>query len=346
MLSLEDINHQYDSAFSVKNINIDVPEGKVVSLLGPSGCGKSTILRLVAGLEKPQSGSIRINGECVASDRHFTPPEARGVGFVFQDYALFPHMTVAQNIAYSLDGATHLSLSSGAKSKRIQETLKQVYLTDCASAYPYMLSGGQQQRVALARAIAPEPKLILLDEPYAGLDSRLREEIRDDVLHMLKRVGATVLLVTHDSEEAMFMSDSIYVMKNGDIQQSGDPEDLYLRPQNAFVAEFFGEVNRIDGSVKDGKIDSPFGRFKVKDKVSQASLIIRNEAFSIGNKKTPNAEVVATRMMGNDNLIHLSVPFGKKLLHLHARTSGKRPPRIGDKVTLSVDRSQVFVFPT
>ena len=352
MLRFEEVSHCYGEVKSVGAIDLEVAKGQVVSLLGPSGCGKTTILRVAAGLESPCEGAVYLDDICVGGEGHDIPPEQRGIGFVFQDYALFPHMTVRENILYSLNGANHLSLTAKQKSARVNEVLEQLDLGDYAEEIPHTLSGGQQQRVALARALAPKPKLILLDEPYAGLDSRLRERIRDDMLHVLKEEGTAVLMVTHDSEEAMFMSDFIYVMHHGRIEQSGRPIDLYCRPQSAFVAEFFGEVNRIDGPVKKGRLQSPFGAFDVANangKTDRASLVIRHEALKIeanGSKGSRNAEVMETRLLGRFSLIHLSMPTEEgEVLHLHARVPGLNMLQVGEQVTLSVDSSQVFVFP-
>ena len=351
MLSFRHISHRYSRHPSVNEINLDIADGQVVSLLGPSGCGKSTILRLAAGLERPETGSITLDGSVVAGGEDFTPPEKRGIGFVFQDYALFPHMTVRENILYGLDSISYAEMNAAARNARIDEVLTQVDLVEYVDAMPHELSGGQQQRVALARALAPKPKLVLLDEPYAGLDSRLRERIRDDMLHVLKETGTAVLLVTHDSEEAMFMSDYIYVMRKGRIEQGGRPIDLYCRPGSAFVAEFFGEVNRIDGPVVNNRMISPLGEFDLSgqndDGAERASLVIRHEALIIGNGESPNAEVMETRLLGRYSLIHLSMPddHGEEW-HLHARVPGLNMLEPGQKVTLSVDPNQVFVFPT
>ena len=346
MLSLNNVSHHYGDFQSVEAIDLEVEKGGVASLLGPSGCGKSTILRLVAGLERPSGGEIRLDGHLVAGGGGFVPPERRGVGLVFQDYALFPHMTVAENILYGLEGGVGGKASKGRR-RRLDEVLEQVDLAGHADAFPHMLSGGQQQRVALARSLAPKPGLMLLDEPYAGLDSRLRERVRDDMLHVLKAAGTTVLMVTHDSEEAMFMSEHIHVMEQGRIKESGRPIDLYCRPKSAFVAEFFGEVNRLSGPVVDGELQTPFGRFEVDagSGASEASLIIRHEALMINDEEEPNAEVMETRLLGRYSLIHLSMPMPDgQDLHLHARIPGLNMIPPGQRVSLSVDRDQVFVF--
>ena len=348
MLTLDKVSHRYGQFQSVDSIDLDIGEGKVVSLLGPSGCGKSTVLRLAAGLERPSGGEIRLDGQLVAGEGSFVPPERRRVGLVFQDYALFPHMTVAENVLYGLHGVHGGSLDGKARRRRLGEALEQVDMQAHSEAFPHMLSGGQQQRVALARALAPKPKVMLLDEPYAGLDTRLRERIRDDMLHVLKRSGTTVLMVTHDSEEAMFMSDFIHVMRSGRVVESGRPIDLYCRPRSAFVAEFFGEVNRVTGPVVDGELQTPFGRFEIGGggDVSEATLVIRHEALEIRDGQPPNAEVMETRLLGRYSLIHLSVPMpdGLEDLHVHARIPGLNMIPPGQQVSLSVDRTQVFVF--
>ncbi len=346
MLTFQDVSHTYGETPSVKDISIQIRKGEVVSLLGPSGCGKSTILRLASGLEQPDTGTIMLDGRVVASSDNFVPPEERGIGLVFQDYALFPHMTVRRNILFGLEGRDN-RMSREEKETRVNDVLEYVDLAGLGEILPDELSGGQQQRVALARALAPEPRLILMDEPYAGLDSRLRERIRDDMLHILKETGTAVLMVTHDSEEAMFMSDRIYVMRSGRIEQAGRPIDLYCRPHNAFVAEFFGEVNRVEGVIEKGNLLTPLGNFDVPEGTTghNASLIIRHEGLVIGNGEEPNAEVMETRLLGRYSLVHLSMPVPKgEDLHLHARVPGLNMLSPGQKVKLSVDPSQVFIF--
>ena len=349
MLEFNNISHAYGQTPSIYDINLTVNNGEVVSLLGPSGCGKSTILRLAAGLEAPLAGEIYLDGNLIASADHMTPAEDRGIGLVFQDYALFPHMSVYDNIVYSLRGNKSQHLTSGDIDKKIRDALDHVDLAEYAKAMPHELSGGQQQRVALARALAPEPKLILLDEPYSGLDSRLRERIRDDMLHILKELNTSVLMVTHDSEEAMFMSDQIMVMRRGYIEQSGRPIDLYCRPQNPFVAEFFGEVNRFDGMVTGQTFKTPFGDFPIEDanEGQPASLVIRHEGLMVHNESAPNAEIVETRLLGRYTFIHLSMGLDNgEELHLHARIPGLNMFAPGDQVALTIDESQAFIFPS
>ena len=278
MLQFEHIHHSYNGIPSVNDVSFHAEAGEVVSLLGPSGCGKTTLLRLAAGLEQPHQGTIRLYDKVISSSEFHKPPEHRGIGYMFQDYALFPHLTVIENVVFGLPQ------KGSAKTKRGLDALEEVGIDELCDMYPHELSGGQQQRVALARALAPKPSVILLDEPYAGLDSRLRERIRDQMLHVLKASSAAAIMVTHDAEEAMFMSDRIVVLRDGCVVQTGRPVNLYCQPSSAFVAEFFGEVNRIEGIIKNDRVITPIGEFAAPKSLvegSAASVVIRHEALVI-----------------------------------------------------------------
>ena len=343
MLEIRNLAHAYNGTPSVRDVSLTVSEGEVVTLLGPSGCGKTTLLRLAAGLETPRAGEIWLKDVQVSSAHNMVPPEKRGIGFMFQDYALFPHLSVIENVVFGLPERGSLAVRRGL------EVLEDVNITNLADSYPHELSGGQQQRVALARALAPKPAVILLDEPYAGLDSRLRERIRDQMLHVLKATKTAALMVTHDAEEAMFMSDRIIVLRDGEVTQAGRPVNLYCQPNSAFVAEFFGEVNRVDGTVTKGQIDTPVGSFpasKIMKDGDRASIVIRYEALQIepDNSAGANAVVMEARLLGRASLIHLSVPTGTDELHLHARVPGLNSFAEGTKVRISVDPAQAFVF--
>ena len=342
MLEFDQVQHAYNGTQSVNSVSFYVERGEVVSLLGPSGCGKTTLLRLAAGLEKPRGGCIRLDGRLLSDSQVTIPPEQRGIGYMFQDYALFPHLTVLQNVTFGL------SNRGSGSTRRGLDVLEQVGIENAADLYPHELSGGQQQRVALARALAPNPAVILLDEPYAGLDSRLRERIRDEMLHVLRAANAVALMVTHDAEEAMFMSDRIVVLRNGKVVQSGRPVNLYCQPNSAFVAEFFGEVNRVEGVVANKKVSTPLGNFDAPGGLNngcEASVIIRHEALFIdpGNDGVV-AEVMESRLLGRASLIHLSVPTGRSQIHLHARIPGLNSIEVGSQVRVRVDPSQAFVF--
>jgi len=348
-IRFEHISHRYGSVASVTDINFEVGEGEVVSLLGPSGCGKTTLLRLAAGFETPDSGQIMQGADILSSATKIVPPEQRQMGLVFQSYALFPHMTIIKNVMFGLHNQTK------ADTERAHALLAEMDLSDCRDKYPHELSGGQQQRVALARALAPTPKLILLDEPYSGLDSRLRERVRDQMLHALRLSGTAALMVTHDAEEAMFMSDRIIVLKEGKIEQQGRPIDLYCRPKTAFVAEFFGEVNRIPAIGHKGQVKSLFGTL-ASDLISDgqaAVIVIRHEGLhvSIDGQESKEDGVEAfvqeTHLLGRSSLLHLSVPATDQHgeLHLHARIPGLNSFAEGARVRLSIDPAQAFVFP-
>ena len=345
MLEFRHVRHAYNGTPSVDDISFTVSQGEVVTLLGPSGCGKTTLLRLAAGLERPTDGEIWLDDRLVSDATQMVAPETRGVGFMFQDYALFPHLTVLENVLFGLKD------KGSAAMRRGLDVLAETNIENLADSYPHELSGGQQQRVALARALAPRPSVILLDEPYAGLDSRLRERIRDQMLHVLKAAGTAALMVTHDAEEAMFMSDNIIVMRHGEVQQTGRPVNLYCQPNTAFVAEFFGEVNRLEGRVSKGCIQTVLGCFDAPPSMVEgdaASIVIRHEGLIIepdGTGDDANAFVMEARLLGRASLIHLSVPTGTDELHFHARVPGLNSLQTGSPVRITVDASQVFVFP-
>ena len=346
MLEFRHISHAYDGSLSVNDVSFNVSEGEVVTLLGPSGCGKTTLLRLAAGLESPLQGEIWLDDRMVSDAGSVVAPETRGVGFMFQDYALFPHLNVLENVLFGLRD------KGSAATRRGLDVLAETSIEHLADSYPHELSGGQQQRVALARALAPRPSVILLDEPYAGLDSRLRERIRDQMLHVLKAAGTAALMVTHDAEEAMFMSDNIIVMRDGQVQQTGRPVNLYCQPNSAFVAEFFGEVNRLEGQVSNGRIETVLGTFDAPDRMRDgdaASIVIRHEALNIepnGTGEDANAFVMEARLLGRASVIHLSVPTGTSELHFHARVPGLNSLQTGSPVRVTVDKAQTFVFPS
>jgi len=345
-LELEGLGHAYGRLTAVEDFSLTVNSGEVVCLLGPSGCGKTTVLRLAAGLERLQQGRVVINGRVVASDSVHVPPEDRNIGLVFQDYALFPHLTVRENVAFGLKGG-----QARDRSSRIGEVLETVGIADLADRYPHALSGGQQQRVALARALAPAPPLILFDEPFSGLDARLRDQVRDQTLHVLKRSGQAALLVTHDAEEAMFMADRIAVMRAGRNLQTAPPDALYCSPVNAFVAEFFSEVNRIYAIAKNGTVATPFGALPAAGLAdgTPAEILIRPEALKLSSVDRPedgSARVLASRMLGRTSLVHLcTCQQIDEEIHLHARVPGRFLPAEDAVLRVTLDPSQAFVFP-
>ncbi|MCA8907857.1 MAG: ABC transporter ATP-binding protein, partial [Rhodospirillaceae bacterium] len=309
-------------------------------------CGKSTLLRVAAGLEDVQTGEVHIGGRRMAGGGDAVPPERRGVGLVFQDYALFPHLSVLDNVAFGLIG-----LDPAQRRRRAAVCLDQVGMAGFAKMYPHTLSGGQQQRVALARALAPQPHVMLLDEPFSGLDVLLRDRVRDETLHVLKRAGTSTLLVTHDPEEAMFLSDRIALMARGRIVQAGPPAELYCYPQTPFVARFFGEVNQIPGRVDGAKVTTPAGPVDAPDLPAgtPVDVLIRPEALSVslGTPGGVRAYVMAARLLGRTSLVHLRMEGGEAgPIHLHARVPGVFLPAEGTAVSIALDPRQAFVFPS
>lgn len=342
-LELRGLRHRYDTVLAVDDVSLSVQPGEVVCLLGPSGCGKSTVLRIAAGLETPERGTVVIDSRVVTGEGTMVPPEERGVGLVFQDFALFPHLSVGRNVGFGLKG-----MDAARRERRVYEILNSVGMAEYAHRYPHTLSGGQQQRVALARALASNPPVVLLDEPFSGLDARLRDKVRDQTLHALKASGAATLMVTHDAEEAMFMADRIAAMRDGRIVQTGTPDGLYCSPVDAYVAELFGEVNRLRGEVRDGVVPTPFGELRGGDFAngSEVLILIRPEALHLSQAPgKPVARVIAARMLGRTSLIHMSIRDADGTdLHLHARSPGRFLPAEGQELSVALDSSQAFVF--
>ena len=341
-LVLENVAHDFGKVRAVDSFNLTVEAGEVVCLVGPSGCGKSTVLRLAAGLEDLQQGRITINGRVVAGGTRTVPPEERQLGLVFQDYALFPHLDVLDNVAFGLSQG-----SSADKRGAAMKVLEQVGMTRSAGAYPHTLSGGEQQRVALARALAPKPSLMLLDEPFSGLDVRLRDAVRDETLALLKAAGTPTLLVTHDPGEAMRMADRIAVMRSGRLIQVGTPDEIYYHPANAFVAGFFSDINVLDGVVEGNSIRTPGGDLAVNgyENGREVSVIVRNDGVKLApsGAGSATAKVKSARILGPYGVVSLELAETGDTLTAHV--PGTALPEPGASVHVEFDRRQAFVFP-
>ena len=350
-LSLDGLSCAFDDVQAVDDLSIDIRGGEIVCLLGPSGCGKSTTLRIAAGVEHQQKGRVLVEGRAVSDAAVHLPPEARSIGLMFQDFALFPHLTVAENVAFGLKGAKR---DRGAV---VQEYLKRVGLPGFDGKYPHMLSGGEQQRVALARALAPKPRVMLMDEPFSGLDNRLRDEVRDEALSILKDEGAAVLLVTHEPGEAMRMADRIALMRAGRIVQVGAPYHIYNYPVDREAAGFFSDINVVHGVVQSRQTDTPFGLFLTPGLVDQAEveIIIRPQHLDIhedtGTAPPGSAEcgvhargrVERARFMGAQSLIEVRMDHDGAVLR--ATVPHAFLPEKGTPLWLGLRRDRCFVFP-
>ena len=293
MIRLDGVTKRFGGATAVDDASLCVAGGEVVALLGPSGCGKTTLLRLIAGFERPDGGSIEVDRRVVAGST-WVAPEARRVGMVFQDYALFPHLTVAANVGFGLPRRE--------RAERVAELLRLTRLEGLERRYPHELSGGQQQRVALARALAPAPELVLLDEPWSNVDPFLRESLRAEVTDIIRPLGVTVLLVTHDREEAFSLADRIALMREGTIVQEGTAEQLYFAPASRWAAEFVGVANVLPGRVVAGRVETALGAFPANgaSSANAAQVLVRPELLELEPSPSGAAEVVAREFRGHD----------------------------------------------
>ena len=356
VISVRGLKKAYTSSHgpvqAVKNIDLDVAENEFVVLLGPSGCGKTTTLRCVAGLERPDGGSIEIGGEVVNSveSGRFVPPENRNIGMVFQSYAVWPHLNVYQNVALPLtDGRQRLPKSQIRD--RVMESLGLVRMDGLANRPVTDLSGGQQQRVALARAIVTRPMVLLMDEPLSNLDARLREEMRLELKKIAGSIGVTSLYVTHDQAEALSLGDKICVMKDGEIQQMGSPEDVYSRPPNQFVAEFVGDMNFIKGKVTGpGQVDSPLGLRACElppdcPVGSAVTLAIRPHHLGLSERSDASAPslegtVVSKTYLGDATLFELELSG----VTVEIRLSGESHFTVGQRASLILPADHWHVY--
>ena len=342
-LTFERLSHAYDGTIAVRDVDLDIAPGEVVCLLGPSGCGKTTLLRLAAGLEVPLSGRILVNGLETAGPSAFVPPERRGTGLMFQDYALFPHLSIAQNVAFGLD---RLPRREAAREARL--ALRRVGLEAYADDYPHALSGGEQQRVALARAIAPRPSVLLMDEPFSGLDRRLRDSVRDETLAVLRETRATCIVVTHDPEEAMRMADRIALMRAGALVQVGTPRELYSKPVDLMAARFFSELNEIPGVVGAGAVSTPLGAFPVPAGLTPGAEVdvgVRPQGVICAAPSEPGAagRILKRRFLGEVDLLEIAVE-GLDFT-LQARLRGAEELNVGDDVSVTLAPADVLIFP-
>ncbi len=343
-LELTDVAQRYDTHHVVRNVGFQLEPGTIACLLGPSGCGKTTLLRCIAGFEDIISGEIRIRDQLMSRPGYAVPPEKRRVGMVFQDYALFPHLTVAGNIAFGI-----AELAEADRMRRVDELLARVGLTGQERKYPHELSGGQQQRVALARALAPRPELVLLDEPFSNLDIDLRERLAMEVREILKNQGVTAVMVTHDQHEAFTMADEIGVMFDGEIQQWDTPYNLYHHPANRFVADFVGLGAFVPGKVVDAQhVAIPIGIVKSAtplpwNKDSAVEVLLRPNEVVLDDNSTMRAEILHKAFRGAEILYSLRLPDGSELLSL---VSACHNHALGEQIGVSLNAHRVTAFAT
>ncbi|WP_244520563.1 ABC transporter ATP-binding protein [Aliiruegeria lutimaris] len=351
-LEIHAISRRFDGRDVVTDVSLQVAPGQVTCLLGPSGCGKSTTLRIVAGVDRQSSGNISVEGRVVSDDRIHMPPEHRGIGLMFQDFALFPHLSVAQNVAFGLDGGYR------ANRKRVEELLERVDLSEFLDTYPHQLSGGEQQRVALARALAPRPAIMLMDEPFSGLDNRLRDDIRDRTLELLKEENTSVLLVTHEPDEAMRMADEIALMRAGRVVQRGAPYHIYNNPVDRAAAGFFSDINIVRGFSRGALTETPFGQFLTPGHADGApvEIVIRPQHLRIdfdrkGRGPNPTASdgaaargvVERARFIGRESLVEFRMDHDGTILK--ATVPAVFLPKPGTPLWLTLRRDRCFVFP-
>ena len=350
-LEVKNLSRSFGKLCVVDGISFKINSGQVTCLLGPSGCGKSTSLRMIAGVEKPSSGQIFVDNELISDQHYQVPAEARSIGLMFQDFALFPHLNVQQNVCFGLAGAKEY------QKERSQALLEKVGLSHLALQYPHSLSGGEQQRVALIRALAPQPKIMLMDEPFSGLDDRLRDEIRDETFQLLKLEDTAVLMVTHDPQEAMKVADEIALMRNGKILQKGAPYNIYNTPVDQKALQFFSDANAIQAILKGSLAETPFGQFFAPglSDGSKIDIVFRPQHVRIDfdrNGKGPSPTVAQgvaargvvkrARFIGNESLVEFDMDFGGTI---KASVPNVFLPNLGLPLWLTIPRDKCYIFP-
>jgi len=346
ILDVKQLSHFFGEKEALTNLNFSINHNSIVSVLGPSGCGKTTLIRLIAGLEQIQNGEIFLEKSLVANKNLNVPPEKRSISYVFQDFALFPHMTVLENISFAAG-------SKSNKKQLIDQVINLSKVENFLDKYPHSLSGGEQQRVALARSIAVQPKLLLLDEPFSDLDINLKREIIDDTLHLINSLESSAIVVTHNAEEAMFLSDTILVMEKGKLLQIGTPHEIYFKPSTLYVASLFGETNIFQSKVDDNTCLTPLGRIKVSNLPNNqdVDVVIRPEAIKLNLEKSPllnpnSGVVVDSKFLGNSAIIHMTVNDERNNKHhIHSKVMGNFLPPPASSVSVTLDEDHVFIFP-
>lgn len=337
-LRTEGLHHRYGETAVLHGVDLEIDAGETLTLLGPSGCGKTTLLRSIAGLERPAGGHVVIGDETMSGPSTWVPPEKRRVGMVFQEWALFPHLSVADNVGYGLARADR----SGPM---VDQALELVGLAGLGVRMPHTLSGGQQQRVALARALAPRPRVLLLDEPFSNLDTSLRVEVRTEVHRLLHELEITAVFVTHDQEEAFVLGDRVAVMRDGHVCQVGTPQGIYHRPADRWVAEFVGSVSVLHGDAAGGHVDTLVGTVPVAPDLHGAvDVLLRPEhlALQAPGNGAATAEVELVEFYGHDAMVFVAIDGAR----LQVRTGPMVDVQRGDRVGVAFVADQAAAFPT
>tara|TARA_Y100001960_G_scaffold316364_1_gene383159 strand:- start:394 stop:1452 length:1059 start_codon:yes stop_codon:yes gene_type:complete len=346
-IEIENLSQTKDNKKILDNINLSIPINKVVCLVGPSGCGKTSLLRAISGLDNFSSGRISFDNKIISKPNYSVPTENRNIGLVFQESNLFPHLNVFKNVSFG---------SKKKKYKDIQketfEILKKIGLPHYANVYPHQLSGGQKQLVAIARSLLTKPKLIMMDEPFANLDERLKNKIRDITLHLLQKTFTTALIITHDPDDAMFMGDFIAIMNNGKILQFDTPENIYNNPSSSFVARFFGETLSIKSKVNNKKAKTIFGPINITNSKNgkEIEIVFRSEAFNITKNKSKNrtkkikSRIIAVRYISDNSYLHLDILNNSFKKHIHIKVPGKFIPPKNKICYINIGKKNFFVF--
>ncbi len=331
-----ELRRRFAGHAALDGVSLAVPPGDLFALLGPSGSGKTTLLRVLAGFERPDAGELRLFGDLVAGPQRFIPPERRGVGMVFQDYALFPHMSVDANVAYGLprDARRH-----GEGDERVREVLALTGLAGLGRRGVHELSGGEQQRVALARALAPRPRLLLLDEPFSNLDAALRVRVRTEVRAIVKRAGITAVLVTHDQEEALSVADHVGFLWRGRIEQVAPPDVLYTQPATVHVAEAVGDANLLRAAVEGGHVHTPLGRFTAPAGATRCVVVVRPEDLQAEPAGIAGV-IVGREYYGHDQVLHVRLADGAEV---RMRAAPHERPFAGGPISLALRRQPVVL---
>lgn len=336
-LDVQGISRRFGEVAALEGVSLVARRGEIVCLAGQSGCGKSSLLRIIAGVDRPDSGTIVLDGEEIEGAVH-AAPEVRRVGLIFQDYALFPHLNVTDNILFGLKHFARVEAE-----RRCNEAIERLGLQHLAKRYPHMLSGGEHQRVALARALAPSPRVLLMDEPFSNLDRKLRDDIRNETLSLLRKLGTTVIMVTHDPEEALSAGDSIILMRAGRIVQTGSSSDLYDHPNSVYAAEFFCDFNKIPGICRGGFIETPLGRAAALGRPDgEAVLYVRPHALAIGGNEGVVAKVMECRLRGE--IEEITFTLAGIAQPLRRRSTDRSGLASGQQVKISADPAGTFVF--